>query len=126
SAGFQPALSRQRLDAGTGPIPIIAGSIPVVANALILASGFNPNFSARSADITRTAAPPSLMPEALAAVTEPSLANAGFKPETESGVVPALMNSSAANATGSPLRWGIITGTISSLNLPAFCAASAL
>ena len=66
------------------------------------------------------------MPEALAAVTDPSFANAGFRPATESSVVPALMNSSAANATGSPLRCGIITGTISSLNLPAFCAASAL
>ncbi len=66
------------------------------------------------------------MPDALAAVTEPSFANAGRKPATDSAVVPGLMNSSWSNATGSPLRCGIITGTISSLNLPAFWAASAL
>ena len=51
---------------------------------------------------------------------------AGFRPAMLSSVVPFLMNSSAANATGSPLRCGISTGTISSTNLPAFCAASAL
>ena len=66
------------------------------------------------------------MPEAFAAVTVPSLANAGLRPVTDSRVVPGLMNSSAAKAIGSPLRCGIITETISSANLPAFCAASAL
>ena len=107
-------------------MPMIAGSTPDDANALIVASGFRPSCLARSAVITSTAAAPSLSPDALAAVTDPSLANAGLRPLTDSSVVAALMNSSAANATGSPLRWGIITGVISSLNLPAFCAASAL
>ena len=31
SAGFQPAFSRQRCDAGTGPMPMIAGSTPADA-----------------------------------------------------------------------------------------------
>ena len=41
------------------------------------ASGWMPRFSALSADMTRTAAAPSLMPEALAAVTLPSRSKAG-------------------------------------------------
>ena len=42
-----------------------------------------------------------------------------------SALVLVLMNSSEANTTGSPLRCGMLTGTISSLNLPAACAAAA-
>ena len=70
---------------------------------------------------------PSFRPDALAAVTDclPCERRAAA-PRSHSSVVPVLMNSSLSNATGSPLRCGIITGTISSLNLPAFCAASAL
>src|SRR2546421_3820003 len=48
------------------------------ANALMRAIGLRPSCWAFAALITRTAAPPSLMPEALAAVTVPSLANAGL------------------------------------------------
>src|SRR5437762_13978744 len=73
SAGFQPAFSRQRRDAGTGPMPMIDGSTPDEAKALIFAKGFNPNCAARSALMTSTAAAPSLIPEALPAVTDPSL-----------------------------------------------------
>ena len=90
------------------------------------ASGFRPRPAARSAVITSSAAAPSFNPDALAAVTVPSLANAGRSPAIESSVVPAFGYSSCANATGSPFRYGIMTGTISSTNRPAFCAASAL
>src|SRR4030095_8981367 len=83
---FHPAFSRHHFDAGTGPMPMIDGSTPVVAYALILASGVMPSCAARSAVITSTAAAPSLMPEALAAVTDPSLANAGRSPEIDSSV----------------------------------------
>src|SRR6266480_2123471 len=100
SAAFHPAFSRQRRDAGTGPMPMIEGSTPDDAYALIFARGFKPSFAARSALITRTAAPPSLRPEAFAAVTDPSLENAGFRPLIDSNVVPSLMNSSFANASG--------------------------
>src|SRR5438045_8886040 len=104
SAGFQPAFSRQRREADTGPIPMIDGSTPEDANALIFAIGLRPSFAARSALMTTTPAAPSLMPDAFAAVTDPSLANAGRKPLIDSSVVPVLMNSSAAKASGSPLR----------------------
>src|SRR5271166_4216103 len=97
SEGFQPAFSRQRFEAGTGPMPMIDGSTPDEANALILAIGLRPSCCALAALITSTAAPPSLIPDAFAAVTVPSLAKAGLRLATESSVVPALMNSSEAN-----------------------------
>ena len=65
------------------------------------------------------------MPDALAAVTVPSLAKAGRSLPILSSVVPCLGYSSASTTT-SPLRVLTVTGAISSLNLPAFCAASAL
>src|SRR6185369_13824768 len=80
SEAFQPAFSSAFFDAGTGPMPMIAGSTPDDANALIFAMGFSPSACARSALITSTAAAPSFKPDAFAAVTEPSFANAGFKP----------------------------------------------
>src|SRR5205823_3094182 len=54
SDAFQPAFSRQRREAGTGPMPMIEGSTPDEAKDLILARGFNPSPAARSALITRT------------------------------------------------------------------------
>jgi hypothetical protein len=104
---------------------MIAGSTPACAHDTIRASGVLPRFCASLALIRTSAAAPSLMPEALAAVTVPSLAKAGRRPETFSSVVPCLGYSSASTTT-SPLRDLTVTGTISSLNLPAFCAASAL
>ena len=89
------------------------------------ASGVWPSFCASLAFISTTAAAPSLMPEALAAVTVPSFSNAGRSLAMPSSVVPCLGYSSASTIT-SPLRLLIVTGVISSLNLPAFCAASAL
>ena len=77
------------------------------------------------ADIIMTAAAPSLMPDALPAVTVPSLENAGRNADRASAVVPALMYSSVSN-TVLPFLLAISSGKISSLNLPACCAASAL
>ena len=65
------------------------------------------------------------MPDAFAAVTVPSLSKAGRSLEMPSSVTPALMYSSVSTTT-SPFLPLIVKGTISSLNLPAFCAASAL
>ena len=65
------------------------------------------------------------MPEALAAVTVPSLSKAGRSLATLSSVAPWRMYSSWSTTT-SPLRVFTVTGTISSLKRPAFCAASAL
>ena len=75
--------------------------------------------------MSTTAAAPSLMPDALAAVIEPSLSKAGRSLATLSSVTPARGYSSWST-TMSPLRLLIVTGTISSLKRPAFCAASAL
>ena len=58
-------------------------------------------------------------------MTVPSLANAGRSFAIASSVAPCAEYSSAST-TMSPLRVLTVTGTISSLNLPAFCAASAL
>ena len=89
------------------------------------AIGFRPSASALAADISITAAAPSLMPEALPAVTEPALSKAGRRPPSTSRLVLRLMNSSLAKTTGSPFFCGIETGTISSSKRPASWAAAA-
>ena len=106
-------------------MPITAGSTPVVAKEAIRASGVRPRRSASSAVITTRAAAPSLIPDALPAVTVPSFEKAGLSLATASSVVPGRMYSSASITT-SPLRDAIVTGAISSLKRPAFWAASAL
>ena len=106
-------------------MPIVAGSSPLVAKLAMRASGFRPSAAAFFAVITITAAAPSLRPEALPAVTEPALSKAGRRPARLSALVLRLMNSSAANTIGSPFFCGNVTGTISSLNRPASCAAAA-
>ncbi len=65
------------------------------------------------------------MPDALPAVTVPSLAKAGRSFASVSTVVPWRGYSSSSTVM-SPLRWGTVTGAISPANRPAFCAASAL
>src|SRR5215218_3889896 len=114
----QPAFSSARREDGIGPVPMMAGSTPAVAHEAMRASGVRPRFCASDARMTTKAAAPSLMPEALPAVTVPSFEKAGLSLATDSSVVPARMYSSAST-TMSPLRVLIVTGAISSLNLPA-------
>ena len=68
--------------------PMVFGSTPTDEYALIRASGVRPSRVAVRAVIIKTAAAPSLMPEALPAVTVPSLLNAGFSFPSDSAVVP--------------------------------------
>src|SRR5450759_3142452 len=75
-------------------------------------------------DIPQRKGAPSLMPEALPAVTVPFLSKAARSPASASMVLPCLGYSSASNTSGAPFLCGISNGRISSLNLPAFCAAS--
>ena len=89
------------------------------------ASGSMPRRSASSAVISTTTAAPSLSPQALPAVTVPSLEKAGLSFVIASSVAPRRMYSSLSTTT-SPLRVLTVKATISSSNLPAFCAASAL
>ena len=73
------------------------------------ASGFRPSAAAFLAVITITAAAPSLMPEALPAVTPPALSKAGRRPARASALVLLLMNSSVSNTSGSPFFCGMLT-----------------
>jgi hypothetical protein len=103
---------------------MISGSTPACAQEAMRARGVRPRALASAADISTSAAAPSLSPEALAAVTDPSFVKAGRRPETLSRVAPWRMYSSWST-TVSPLRPFKVTGTISAAKRPAFCAASA-
>ena len=80
-----------------------------------------PRFAATAADVTTSAAPPSLMLDAFAAVTVPSFVKAGFRPGILSSCA-FFGPSSSSTMTGSPFRCGTGTPTISALNFPAFWA----
>src|SRR3954471_13090118 len=77
SATLQPAFFNAIWDAGIGPVPISLGSTPALAHDTMRPSGVIPRASASLADISTKAAAPSFRPDALPAVTEPSLAKAG-------------------------------------------------
>src|SRR2546426_1218704 len=125
SSAFQPPFLSAAREDGIGPVPMIAGSTPACDQETMRASTLRPSLAAWLAFISTTAAAPSLMPEALAAVTVPSFSKAGLSLETVSSVVPCRGNSSAST-TMSPLAVLMVIAVISSLNLPLFWAASAL
>jgi hypothetical protein len=75
--------------------------------------------------MTMTAEPPSLIWLALPAVIVPSLSKAGRRLPSESVVVPGRTPSSVSTRSGSPLRWGTATGTISASRRPSLMAAAA-
>src|SRR6266511_3208724 len=100
-------------------------STPAVTHDAMRASGVTPRRLASDAFMTTNAAAPSLRPDALPAVTVPSLEKAGLSWDTASSVVPGRICSSRS-ITISPLRDGTVTGAISSLKRPDFWAASAL
>ena len=119
-----PVLARTFFVEATGPIPMIFGSTPPRAPATNVAIGVTPSSFAFSSLITTIAAAPSLIPEALPAVTTPpSLPEQHLRPLRLSAVVPGRGPSSVSNTIVFFLDL-ISTGTISSLNLPAAIAAS--
>ncbi len=124
SSTVQPAFSSALRLAGIGPVPMIDGSTPQVAQETMRPIISTPRLAASSALISTTAAAPSLMPEALPAVTVPSLSKAGLSFARFSTVTPSFGCSSVSTTT-SPLRVLMVTGTISSLKRPALIAASA-
>src|SRR5207245_2372537 len=74
--------------AGTGPRPITDGSTPATAIARMRAFGFSPSSRARSSDMIRTAAAPTLSGLELPAVTvPPSGMKAGFSAASASRLV---------------------------------------
>ena len=68
-------------------MPMISGGTPAVANERKTPRGCRFNRVAFSADITTTAAAPSLVWDELPAVTTPSLAKTGFNFASASGDV---------------------------------------
>mmetsp|Transcript_18415 Transcript_18415/g.58713 ORF Transcript_18415/g.58713 Transcript_18415/m.58713 type:complete len:226 (-) Transcript_18415:534-1211(-) len=110
----QPAFCRASLVAGTGPMPMIFGSTPALAYATTRPSGVPPSCAATDSAATTTAAAPSLMPDALPAVTVPSFLNAARSLPSFSAVAPGFGNSSLSKMMGSPFRCGMETGQISS------------
>ena len=118
-----PVLSRTFFVDATGPIPIIEGSTPPSAPATHVAIGVTPSSFAFSSLITTMAAAPSLIPEALPAVTFPPglMARSFARPSMD---VPGRGPSSLLNITVS-FFFLISTGTISSSNLPVSCAFAA-
>ena len=72
-----------------------------------------------------TAAAPSLMPEALPAVTVPPFLNTAGSWARRSRLVSARGPSSVSTTTGSPRRWGTETAVICPLNRPFSMAATA-
>lgn len=90
------------LTAGMGPVPMIAGSTPACAQDTTRARGADsPKRCAAVREAITTAAAPSLIPEALPAVTEPlALSNAGLSLASPSAVVLGRGCSSSATTTG--------------------------
>src|SRR4051795_8046466 len=88
SAMFQPAFFSAAREAGIGPVPMILGSTPAWPHDTMRPRTFLPSLAACLALISTTAAAPSLMPDALPAVTVPSFSNAGLSLAIASSVAP--------------------------------------
>jgi hypothetical protein len=73
SADLPAGLLQRAALAGMGPMPMIDGSTPAVAHDTMRASGVSAALLGFVGLISTSAAAPSLMPEALPAVTVPSL-----------------------------------------------------
>ena len=94
--------------AGTGPMPMIRGSTPVVAQASMRASAARRDAPPRLAAISTSAAPPSVMPDADPALMMPGCpstsGNTSGSLRRLSIVVPARGCSSTSRSTGLALR----------------------
>ena len=117
------AFSHATWIAGTGPRPMTSGGTPARPHERMRAFGFKPSSFARAAVVTTSIAAPSTMPDALPAVTVPSLPNAARSARRPSIVVSGLMWSSVETTT-SFLPAITVSGAISAANLPAFTAAA--
>src|SRR5271155_1335531 len=106
----RPGAHDCRIDAGRRPGNDAGERPPPAAREAGGGGGPPPRFSASGAVINTTAAAPSLMPEALPAVTVPFLSKAGRSLARTSTVVPCLGYSSISTIV-SPRRVAILTGT---------------
>ena len=120
-----PFPARRRSQAGTGLRPMIDGSMPACAYPPTTANGSRSSLSAFSADMRSTAAAPSVIPEALAAVTVPfSGSKTGESLRMLSNLASGRGCSSFAT-TVAPFRDDTVTGDSSASKRPASCAAPA-
>ncbi len=124
SSIFRPAFVSALRTAGTGPIPITRGATPAACIVTTRTLGSRPCACAAAPEARSTAAAPSFTPEEFPAVTDRSGPFTPFRRASLSAVVSGRGCSSRARITGSPFRWGISTGAISSSNTPAASAAA--
>ena len=117
-----PLRSRIFSIAGLGAYPMISGSMPTLVKSTSSASGVRPRSAATDARVSTIMQAPSLMPDALPAVTLPSASNTGRIPASFSSVRPARGCSSTSTTT-SPRRPLIVTGVISSATAPEASAS---
>ena len=103
---------------------MISGSTPAVVTASSVARPVSPRSRTSSSRMRTVAAAPSLIPEELPAVTDPSAANAGRSPASTSSVVPGRGCSSTDTSIGRLPP--VVTGTISSANAARLASRAAL
>ena len=104
-----PARFRTVFTASIGPTPMISGSMPETAVAMMRAIGEISSWRARSSLMITTAAAPSFSGHALPAVTLPSGLNAGLSSASFSSVVPARGPSSLETTVPSVFVYGEIS-----------------
>src|SRR3569832_1894286 len=132
SLTFKPSFLSTFGTAKTGPMPISSGSHPATAKPRKRPRGFRLFFDANSSLTTTHAPAPSENWLALPAVITPP-GSAGLLPLMPSYVVPSRRPSSLLAVTCFVIRPSVasatpavtVIGAISSLNLPASCAAHA-
>ena len=95
-------------------MPMMRGSTPACAYPISLPIGVRPLLRTNDSDASTTAAAASLMPEALPAVTVPSLANAGRSLAMSASLTSARTCSSVSTTVTWPFRPGTSIGRICS------------
>mmetsp|Transcript_26178 Transcript_26178/g.57194 ORF Transcript_26178/g.57194 Transcript_26178/m.57194 type:complete len:241 (-) Transcript_26178:703-1425(-) len=130
SSRLRPARATASGMATAGPMPMIEGSTPTAEKLRKMPRMGRPRRTASARVISRVAAAPSVTWDELPAVVVPSFLKTVGSLDSVSMVVLARTPSSSDTTTGvsAPVLGSItfvLTGTISSLNLPAACAAAA-
>ena len=116
SSSVRPAFASTLWTASMGAVVNSIGAWLCCAEATMRAIGVLPFADAHASDATTSAAAPSLMELALAAVTVPSLVKTARSVGILSKLV--LAGSSSCSTTVSPRRPGTVTGTISWAKAP--------
>src|SRR5262245_32565727 len=129
SSIFRPVRAVSFWMAGTGPMPMIRGSTPALAQPTILARGASRRARAASADAITTAAPPSVIPDDEPAVMMPG--RPSTSPNTGGSLrrLSIVVSPRGCSSRSTIVDWlliVIVTGAISRAKKPASIAAFAL